>query len=188
MWSEDKIQDYLKVNLKDKRYEHSLGVKKTAVKLAEIYNVDTNKAKIAGLVHDCAKNMKNEELIKIADEHKLHIDEVFKNSPQLLHGVIAAVIAKEDMGIEDEDILNAIIYHTTGRENMSTLEKIIYIADYIEPSRDFPGVDELRKMAFEDLDKALLKAFDNTIKFVIEKGELLHKNTVYGRNYILIKR
>lgn len=185
MWSENKIQEYLKLNLKYKRYEHSLSVRDTAVKLAKIYNVDIEKARVAGLVHDCAKNMTDGQLLDIALSHKIRIDEVCQESPQLVHGAVGAILANEIMGITDEETLNAITYHTTGRKNMSMLDKIIYIADYIEPLRNFPGVEELRSTAFEDIDKALLKSFDNTIKFVIDRGQLLHYDTIEARNYVL---
>lgn len=185
MWSEEKIQDYLKKNLRYKRYEHSLSVKHTAIRLAEVYNVDIEKAKIAGLVHDCAKNMNDEQILDIALKHGIKINEVCKESPQLVHGAVGAILANEIMEISDKEVLEAITYHTTGRKNMSILDKIIYIADYIEPLRNFPGVEELRELAFEDIDKALLKSFDNTIKFVIDRGQLLHFDTIEARNYVL---
>lgn len=185
MWSEEKIQDYLKKSLKYKRYEHSLSVKHTAIRLAEVYEIDIEKAKIAGLVHDCAKNMNDEEILNIALKHNIKINEVCKESPQLVHGAVGAIIANELMGITDQEVLDAITYHTTGRKSMSTLDKIIYIADYIEPLRTFPGVEELRELAFKDIDKALLKSFDNTIKFVIDRGQLLHFDTIEARNYMI---
>lgn len=185
MWSENKIQEYLKQNLKYKRYEHSLSVRDTAVKLAKIYNVDIEKAKIAGLVHDCAKNMNDDQLLSIALNHGIKVDEVCRESPQLIHGAAGAILANEIMGISDEETLNAIAYHTTGRKNMSMLDKIIYIADYIEPLRNFPGIEELRSIAFKNIDKALLQSFDNTIKFVIDRGQLLHFDTIEARNYVL---
>lgn len=187
MWNEEEIKRQLKQSLKPKRYEHVIGVRDTAVELAKLYNEDLEKAKIAALIHDYCKNMSDEQIVSIAEEYKLAIDQIYKESPQLMHGAIAAAIAKDTMGITDCDILNAVIYHTTGRENMSVLEKIIYIADYIEPSRSFPGVDDLRKSAVHDLDVALLKAFDNTIKLVVDRGQLLHLDTIKGRNYILSK-
>jgi predicted HD superfamily hydrolase involved in NAD metabolism len=185
VWNDKKIEEYLENNLKIRRFRHSLGVRDTAATLAQIYGEDVEKAKIAGIVHDCAKNMQDEELIKICLEHGMDISDVYKESPQLLHGVVGAIIANELMEIYDKDILNAISYHTTGREEMSLLEKIIYISDYIEPMRNFPGVEAIRDMAFKDLDIALLKAFDNTIKFVINNEELLHPHTILGRNYII---
>lgn len=187
MWDEEKIQEYLRLNLKPKRYEHSLGVRDTAVKLAKIYGVDEKKARAAGLVHDCAKYMPGNELIAIASKNNIVIDDVLRETPSLLHGAVAAIIAKDKMGIYDNNILSAIRYHTTGKENMSLMEKIIYVADYIEPMRDFPGVDRIRKEAVEDLDAALLDSFNSTIRHVIDKKELLHVNTIKGRNYLIEK-
>jgi predicted HD superfamily hydrolase involved in NAD metabolism len=188
MWSEEKINQYLMNNLKNKRYEHSLGVKNTAIKLAEKYGENTLKAGIAGLVHDCAKNMNSDEIINMVEKNGYEIDPIYEHSPDLLHGLAGAIVAKNIMGIEDEDIFNSIAYHTTARENMSLLEKIIYIADYVEPSRNFPGVEELRRVASENLDEALILSLSNTICFVINKGQLLHSDTVKARNYLIIKK
>ncbi len=186
MWSEDKIKKYLKENLNEKRYIHSIMVSETAEKLASVYGEDPSKARLCGLVHDCAKNLRNSDLINLAELKGLEIDNVSLNSPQLLHGIAGAAIARETMGIEDEDIYNSVRYHTTGRIDMSLLEKIIYISDYVEPSRSFPGVEALRELVSVNLDKALLKAFDITIEYVISKGELLHKDTVEARNYLIL--
>lgn len=185
MWSEEQIDDYLRVNLNKSRYEHSLGVRDASIRLAQRYSEDIFKAKIAGLVHDCAKNMSDDELINIVSSKGYEIDSVSLKCPQLLHGIAASIIAEERMEIYDKDILSAVAYHTTGRINMSKLEKIIYIADYIEPSRSFPGVEELRIAVFDDLDKALVKAFDSTIRYVLERHQLLHINTIQARNYLL---
>lgn len=188
MWSEEQIKEYLKEKLTQKRYEHSLSVQDTAVKLARFYHVDVKKASIAGLVHDCAKHMSNDEILSMARKNQILIDEVSELNPQLLHGNIAAVIAKDVMGIYDEEVLNAVACHTTGKKDMNLLEKIVYIADYIEPLRNFPGVEILREEAFTNLDTALLDAFNNTIKIVIDRGQLLHVNTISGRNYLVFKK
>ena len=185
MWSEDKIKEYLKENLKEARYFHSLGVMDTAVSLATHYGVDINKARIAGLVHDCAKNMNGAALVKIAKENGYSIDIMYEKSPQLLHGIVGAIIAKKLFGIDDKEILSAVTYHTTGRENMSLLDKVIYIADSIEPSRNFPGIDTVRSSAFIDLDVTLIKCFDESIKYILSKGQLLHLSTINSRNYVL---
>lgn len=185
MWSEEKIKEYLKLNLKESRYNHVLGVTDTAERLAKLYGADPFKARMAALIHDCAKNMSDEDIIKTIKNSSYKVSEEEFLVPQLLHGLAGAIIGKNIMGIEDEDILNAAIYHTTGKVDMSILEKIVYIADYIEPSRNFPGVEELRRVTFEDLDRGVLMAFDNTIRFVISKGEVLHKDTVEARNYLL---
>lgn len=188
MWSYDKIIDYLKNNLGEKRFKHSLGVMDTAVKLAEKYSGDVKKAKLAGLVHDCAKKLSDEKIVEICTENGYKLDDIALKNPSLFHGLAGRIIAKNLMGIQDEEVLSAVEFHTTGKINMSLLEKIIYIADYIEPTRDFDGVDELRKVAFESLDDALLLAFDNTIKFVIDKKGFLHHNTIEARNYLISQR
>ncbi|MBU3181336.1 bis(5'-nucleosyl)-tetraphosphatase (symmetrical) YqeK [Clostridium psychrophilum] len=187
MWNEKEMLDYLIKNLKASRLKHSLSVSKTAVKLAVNYGVDIDKARIAGLVHDCVKNKNDMELIKIAVDHKLELSDVELQNPSILHGLVGSIVAKEVMEIYDEDILNAIHYHTTGRKNMSILEKIIYIADYIEPLRVFDGVEELRRLSMIDLNATIIKSFDNTIKYVISKNGLLHVDTINARNYLLSK-
>ncbi|GAA0177532.1 bis(5'-nucleosyl)-tetraphosphatase (symmetrical) YqeK [Clostridium sediminicola] len=187
MWSEEKIIKYIKANLKKTRFEHCIGVKDTAVKLAKQNGVDVQKALIAALVHDCAKYLSDGKLIEYSKKYGFKLDEVTLKNPSLLHGVAGAYIAKTEMKIEDNEILNAIIYHTTGRKNMSLLEKIIYIADYIEPSRNFPGVDILRKKTFSNLDEGLLLGLDNTINYIIKRGQLLHIDTVNARNDLILK-
>ncbi|MCY6484276.1 bis(5'-nucleosyl)-tetraphosphatase (symmetrical) YqeK [Clostridium aestuarii] len=185
MWSEKKIIEYLKRNLKDKRFKHSLSVRDTAVKLAEIYGANVEKAKIAGLVHDCGKYVKNDEMLNIAEKYGYNINEVCLGNSNILHGVVGAYIAKNTMGIEDNEVLDAVVYHTTARRNMTLLDKIIYIADYIEPLRSFPGVERVRKVTYENLNEGLIMCFDNTIKYVVDKGELLHNDTIEARNYML---
>lgn len=186
MWNEEKIREYLKINLKKNRFEHSLSVMETSIMLSKKYDEDLFKAKMAGLLHDCAKNMSDEEILNLIKSHGFKADEIFLKCPQLMHGKAASIIAEELMDVRDKDILSAIEYHTTGKKNMSKLEKIIYIADYIEPLRQFQGVEKLREAAQINLDEALLSSFDMTIKFVIDKGQLLHLNTVEGRNYLIL--
>jgi predicted HD superfamily hydrolase involved in NAD metabolism len=185
LWSEDKIKEYLKKNLKKDRYFHSLGVMDTAISLADHYGADMEKARIAGLVHDCAKNMEGAALVTLARKNGYSIDDMYEKSPQLLHGIVGAIIARNLFGVEDEEVLNAIIYHTTGREAMSLLDKIIYIADFIEPSRDFPGIDIIRANSLINLDVTLIKCFDESIKYILSKGQLLHLSTINSRNYVL---
>lgn len=182
------MEDYLKNNLSDKRFKHSLGVRDSSIELALKYGFDAEKARIAGLIHDAAKEKTIEELVAIATKNGYILDDVSKSSPSIMHGFASKIIAKEEMGVEDEDILNAIEFHTTGRKNMSPLEKIIYLADYIEPNRNFPGINELREAAYRNLSEALLLSFDNTIKLVISRGNLLHVNTIEARNCIITER
>ena len=130
-----KIKKQLEKTLDSKRYEHTLGVAYTAASLAMRYNVDIKKAEIAGLLHDCAKCMDNEKKVSICIKHNIEMTEAEKNNNFLLHAKVGSYIAAKKFHIDDEDILNAIKYHTTGRPEMSLLEKIVYVADYIEPGR-----------------------------------------------------
>ncbi|ADL52443.1 bis(5'-nucleosyl)-tetraphosphatase (symmetrical) YqeK [Clostridium cellulovorans] len=187
MYTENEIIAFLKNHVKESRYIHTMGVVETAEKLAKIYNVDIRKTRIAALIHDCAKNLSVETMFQILEENNCVIDEVMKINTGLLHSEVSAIIAENTFKIEDREILDAAKYHTIGRENMSVLDKIIYLADYIEPGRSFKGVEELRKIAFyEDLDKALIAAIDNTIKFVVDRKQLLHPNSILMRNRLLI--
>lgn len=172
-----KIKKYLKNHLTKDRYQHTLGVAYTAAAMAMKYNPDTSnsdfmkRAQLAGLLHDCAKCMDNEKKLRICDEHNIPYSSFEAEHPYLLHGKVGAYIAKTKFGVDDEDILQSITWHTTGRPNMSLLEKIIFIADYIEPSRKpIPELDVIRQLAFEDIDKAMEKILSNTLKFLEEKG------------------
>lgn len=188
MWQESRIKEYIKINLTRDRFNHSLGVMKTCESLALHYGIDTTKARIAGLCHDCAKNFSASDLINKAKVNGEIINNVYYKSPHLLHGIVGAYISKELFHIEDKDILNAIKYHTTGREAMTILEKIVYIADCIEPTRSYKGVEELRQLAYVNLDKALLKSFDDTIMYVLTRGAIIHLDTIKARNYLLINK
>ncbi len=185
----DNIKAYLKDELSKKRYNHSLGVAEEAVRLAKRYAVDEEKAYIAGLVHDCAKEIENSKAkALLADKYCVAIDEVAVHTHKILHGPLGECIAREKFEITDSEILDAIRYHTTAKADMGMLTKIIYIADYIEPNRDFDGVDELRKMAYEDIDAAIVCGIDFTIVELIEAGKLLHPDTVYARNFLVLQK
>ena len=167
----------------EKRYLHTIRVRDVAIDLANIYGVDPEKAEIAGFLHDCAKIRDEKKLIKEAKNQGLLITEEMKRAPQIIHSHLGRVMAKNLYGIDDEDILNAISYHTTGRPNMSDLEKIIFLADYIEPMRNFDGVDIARKLAKKDLDSAMYFALNNTLKFLVEKDKYIVVETVLARNF-----
>ena len=182
----NQIEKILKEMLPEKRLNHSLSVSKCAVSLSEMYKCDKEKAKIAGLVHDCAKYFTNEQIEDCVKRFNIHLDTLEENNIALSHSIVGSYVAKEVFNIKDEEILSAIKYHTTGRKNMSLLEKIIYMADLIEEGRKFPKVEELRNLTFSGkLDEALLLSFDNTVKFVIDNKQLIHPRTVSARNYIL---
>lgn len=173
MLDENKIIEYLKENLKEPRFIHSLGVMNMAVKLAKMYSVDEKNAKFAGLLHDVAKNMSNSELINYCKENNIPLDEVKLSSPGMLHAEVGADIAKNRFGANDE-IVQAIKYHTLASENMTDLDKIIYIADLIEEGRDLPGLDAIREIAYSDLDKGLVVALEYCIDNVKERGKTIH--------------
>lgn len=185
--TEQDVMEKLKKDLKESRYIHSLGVMESAVKLAQKYGGDPQKARTAGLLHDCAKCFSKEKILQLAEQYHLEFDEITSKQIELAHGPLGAVIAKEEYQVEDKEIFDAIYYHTTGRADMSLLEKVIYLADYIEPNRDFPGVEELRRLAEIDLDQAIYKAMNNTITYVLSLNGLLHPLTLKGRNDILLK-
>lgn len=185
MWNEKEITEYLRLNLDNQRFKHSLRVQETSISLAKHYNIDKDKASLAGLVHDCAKNFNIIEVVNILEKNGYNIDKMFLKNSNIMHGLVGSIIAETIMNITDRDILNAIAFHTTGRANMSMLEKVIFIADYIEPMRNFIGVEELRELAYKNLEDALLLSFNNTIKYVIDKGELIHMDTIEARNFIL---
>lgn len=150
-----------------KRFEHTLGVTYTAACLAMCYDVDTERAEIAGLLHDCAKCLSNEKKVALCKKQSIEINMTEAKNPFLLHAKAGAYLAQHKYSIGDEDILNAVRYHTTGRPEMSTLEKIIFIADYIEPGRDHSArLPELRRLAFRDLDVTLAEILKDTLSYL----------------------
>lgn len=183
-----KIQEKLKTNLSHKRYIHSVGTAEVAKKLAIKYNADSEKAYLAGLLHDSAKEISLEKMNQLIDSKGIAFNDLARKSKAILHGPAGSILIEEEYNIFDEEIQNAIFYHTTGKPDMSVLEKIIFLADYIEPSRDFPGVDELRKTADQDLNKAVIAAYNSTIKFLLDKNEYIYELTFFGRNYLICEQ
>ncbi|MGL5353084.1 MAG: bis(5'-nucleosyl)-tetraphosphatase (symmetrical) YqeK [Clostridium sp.] len=188
MWDIDKIKAYLSENLMESRYSHTLGVVETAKALASKNGVDVSKAEIAALAHDVAKNMTIESMRQIIEDNNIEMSKETLQTPELWHSIIAPIIGEEVFQIKDKDILNAMRWHTTGKENMTTLEKIIYMADMIEPKRNFRGVEELREITFKNLDEGFLMALNHTIKYLIDKGFCVDINTIKARNYIIINK
>ncbi len=181
----NQVVDKLSQVLSGKRFSHSLGVSQTAADIAARYGENVEKARLAGLLHDCARSLSSNNLLQMAESFGIVVNDVERCQPVLLHAPLGANLAKIEYGVDDPEILAAIRLHTTGGSNMSTLEKIIYLADCIEPSRDFPGVDKLRSLTDTDLNAALLAAFDQSLHYVIEQGLLIHPATMEGRNYLL---
>lgn len=156
----EKIKSILETSLGEKRFNHTIQTTETAIKLANKYECDPAKAEIAGLLHDCARGLEAEEQLQMLED--TDYDTTLSEVPKILHGPCGAIIAKRDFDVDDEDVLNAIANHTCGRPDMSLLEKIIFVADAIEPGRDYPGVEILRKTAFRDLDMAVLMSLEGT--------------------------
>ena len=159
-----KIRKQLVKALDSKRYEHTQGVAYTSAALAMRYGEEVQKAELAGLLHDCAKCLDNEKKIHICKKNDISISDAEQRNPFLLHAKVGGHLAKTKYKIDDEDVINAILYHTTGRPGMSLLEKIVYIADYIEPGREnAPNLDEVRKLSFQDIDEALLRILEDIL-------------------------
>ena len=160
----EKVQDA-------KRFEHTLGVEYTAAALAMCYGASVEDARLAGLLHDCAKCLTDEKRLSICKKNDIPVTEIEMRNPFLLHAKVGEFLAKEKYGVGKQDILNAILYHTTGHENMSLLEKIIFVADYIEPGRkQAPNLLEIRKLAFQNLDNAMLQILEDTLKYLQSGG------------------
>lgn len=162
-----KIRKAMEKALDPKRYEHTLGVAYTAAALAMRYGEDINNAILAGMLHDCAKCLTNEKRLIICEKYNIAISDAERKTPYLLHAKVGSFLAMKKYGVTDKDVINAILNHTTGRPGMSLLEKIIWIADYIEPGRkQAPNLALIRKLAFEDLDQAFLTALRDTLEYL----------------------
>ena len=186
MLSVETMQEKLQSALSVKRYIHTLGVAEEAVKLAQIYGSvqEQQKARVAGLLHDCAKDYPESMRLRFCKEYKVTTDEIMNKQTDLIHPFLGAEVAKREYQVMDEDVLNAIRYHTTGRKAMSLLEKIVFVADYIEPNREkFGGLEEARRLAYLDLDKAMKYILENTIEYVRARGRLLHPLSAEALEY-----
>ena len=173
--------------LRPARFRHCRDVSQTAVRLAERWDAEIEPARIAGILHDCARNLKGEELLKTARQFGMIPSPLELLQPALIHAPLGAIIAERRFKINDPRILQAIRRHTTGAARMTLLDKIIYLADCIEPGRNFSGVRKIRELSMEDLDAAVLLAYEHSILFVVANGGLMHPDTVEGRNCLLME-
>lgn len=187
MMETDEIKTKLKQMLTPQRFAHSIQVMEASVKLAEKYGADAEKAAIAGLIHDCAKDLSNESTFTFCDKYGIIIDNILRSQPSLLHGPVGSYMARDLFGVSDPEILAAVADHTMGREGMDKLSSIVFIADYIEAGRNYPGVEKIRSAAEESLEKAIVAGLDNTIEHILKKGGLLHPQTIATRNWALGK-
>ena len=182
-------QKKVKHEMDDGRYQHTLGVMYTCAALAMRYGYDLQKAQLAGLLHDCAKCINKEKKLKLCEKNHILITDVERRNPFLLHAKLGAFLAKEQYGVKDPEIISAILNHTTGKPAMSLLDKIVYVADYIEPRRNkAPNLEEVRRLAFLDLDEALYKILSDTLEYLDEGAGEIDGMTLKAYEYYKAKR
>lgn len=181
------MKDMLEKALPPKRFKHSLGVYETALKMAEHYGMPQEKVAFAALLHDCGREVPTDKQVEKAEELGMEVDYVERRQPILLHAKMGAYFAEHKYGITDPEILEAIRLHSTGAPDMTELDMIVYLADLIEPGRDFDGVEKLRKVCFENLEKAMVKSYANTIEYLLDNKLLIHPDCIFGYNQLIVK-
>lgn len=180
----EQMKEKLKSMLTEHRYVHSLGVMEMAVEMAKTFGVDEKKAEIAGLLHDCAKQIEKHEQLRLCEEYGLELDDTKRANLALLHSELGAKLAETEFGITDPEILGAIFYHTLGKPKMTPLEKILYVADMAEPNRqDYPGLKGLRALCETNLDEATLYGLELSIAHIERKGFVIHTQTMEAEAY-----
>ncbi|OGI20341.1 MAG: hypothetical protein A2287_04335 [Candidatus Melainabacteria bacterium RIFOXYA12_FULL_32_12] len=182
------VKKWLKDRLSEERYSHSLGSEEAARELAQRFDVDENKAAYAALIHDNAKCVSTDELLKIINENNLSVSETEKQSTKTLHAPVSAYLAQQELGVNDTDILNAIRYHTIGRIDMSDLEKIVFLADKIEPNTREPEFREkiIQKLnQTNNLDEAILLCYDATIRSLLDRRLIISPETIEVWNNLI---
>ncbi|MDE6519721.1 MAG: bis(5'-nucleosyl)-tetraphosphatase (symmetrical) YqeK [Ruminococcus sp.] len=182
-YNPDEKKKYLKENLSQKRYQHSLNVASECRKLAEKYGEDPDKAYFAGLLHDVCKELSGEKQKALVLESGFAVCREELETRSLWHAIAGAYFVKNVFGVEDIDIINSIRFHTVGRAGMTRLEEIVYLADLISADRTYKDVDKMRKFVYNDLNEAMLEAFRFSIKSVIKKEGMIPLCTVEGYNF-----
>jgi nicotinate-nucleotide adenylyltransferase len=167
-------KSYARERLSDKRYEHTLRVAETAEHLARLHGLDPKMARLAGLLHDTAREASKEELLRVAGEKGLHVGDLERERPMLLHGPVAAELSRKDLEVKDAEVLDAVRAHTTGEQGMGSLALALYVADKIEPGRDQPGVETLRDLAPKSLHRAAKAALADSISHNEQRGRPIH--------------
>lgn len=180
----EKLEKQLKKKMDDDRYTHTLGVAYTSACLAMRYGYSHEKAYLAGLLHDCAKCIDNNKKLELCEKNHIEVNDVEKGNPFLLHAKLGSFLAKAKYEIDDEEILSAIRWHTTGHPGMTMLEKIVFVADYIEPNRKKqPNLDEVRALCFQDLDKGVKKILSDTLDYLHSKKDPIDEMTQQTYDY-----
>jgi len=179
----NKIIEYIEGHMSEKRRIHTYAVAEEAKKLSQRYGEVMEKAELAALFHDFFRGVPEKALNGYV--RQLGLNPGYLNNTNLAHSKIAAFIMERDYHIQDRDIINAVSFHTTGRADMSKLEKIIYLADAIEPNRSYPGIEEIRELAYQNLDEACLKSLEHSIDYVNCRGLYLDQDTVMARDSLI---
>ncbi|MGI6453244.1 MAG: bis(5'-nucleosyl)-tetraphosphatase (symmetrical) YqeK [Syntrophomonadaceae bacterium] len=187
MITADKAIKIIRSRLSEERFNHSLRVAQAAQRLSESYALPQEPAYLAGLLHDYAKGLSGSALVSLAEENGLITENIERLIPDILHAPVGAFLVEKELGVDDTEILKAIRNHTLGEANMGILEKIIYLADMMEPGRDYPGRERLECLAFRSLDEAMLFGLESTIKYCVDRKRLLHPKTVDVRNFLLLQ-
>jgi predicted HD superfamily hydrolase involved in NAD metabolism len=183
----DRVLAWLKENVPPSRIEHILGVEQMSLELARHYQLDPAKAAEAGLLHDLAKYFPPQKLLQMATAEGIELDPILAASPHLLHADVSAIVARDEFGVTDSEILNAIANHTLGSPNMSPLSCVVFLADSLEPGRgDKPQLNELRQVSRENLYKAVWLTSDYSLKHLLKKRRLIHPRTIMTRNWALL--
>ena len=179
------IEEYLRTKLEPERYTHVLSVRDLAIDLAQKYSADLRKVNLAALLHDCAKWMATSELYEAAANHGIQLDEIERHNPSLLHALIGAEHAVSRFAVDDPEILSAIRIHTTGRGRMTLIDKVLYVADFAEPKRDYAEARPVRELAYQDLEKAVFEVSRYKIEHLLAKDVLIHPDTIDAYNSAL---
>ncbi|MFC0215852.1 bis(5'-nucleosyl)-tetraphosphatase (symmetrical) YqeK [Paenibacillus chartarius] len=185
--SREAIMEAVQAQMPDKRWRHTLGVMETSVILARRFGADPVKAELAAILHDVCKYWPVDKQAETVRSDPELPQDMLEYEKELWHAPAAVVVAREQFGVNDREVLDAILYHTSGREKMTLLDKIVCLADYIEPGRDFPAVHKIREIAEHNVEKALVAGFDSTISFLLEQGKRIYPLTVSARNGLLME-
>lgn len=183
----ESYQSAIRGLLGDQRYKHSLCVARAAARLARRYGADEKKAETAGILHDIMKDLPREEQKKLMDRYEIRLSEVEQNAPKLWHAILAAEYIRRELDVTDPEILQAVRYHTTGRENMTLLDKILFIADFISDDRDYPGVEQMREAAKNSLEEAMTEGIVFTIKDLADAKRPIHPDTIAAYNHTILQ-
>lgn len=183
----EEFKSLIREKLKESRFVHSLNVADSARYLAQKYGCDEEKAYTAGLLHDVMKNVPYSEMLSCITEAGMALTDCEKVNPNLWHAVAGAAYMKTELGIEDTELIDAVRYHTTARKNMSLLEKVIYVADFISADRNYPEVEDVRRAADESLEKAMMLGLEFCIQEIVKRRQVLHPDSVDAYNEIILK-